>query len=203
MVFRYVVKIISLTLLCSCSFDSVNYNTERNITAEFQDGDIAFRLGRSLESQAVILASSQGHHSHVGIILATDSGYCVVHEVPYEGYGEKKDIIRCQPINQFYGTQLAETGIIYTIELDTIQRSNIRNYLLKQLENKTPFDHDYNLDDQNEQYCCELVWNAYLKANIDITEGRRTKVKLPLTKDIYIMPSDIEENIKLIPIYNL
>ncbi|MFI3240865.1 MAG: YiiX/YebB-like N1pC/P60 family cysteine hydrolase [Bacteroidales bacterium] len=200
---QIITYLILVILTSSCTLRGVETNTERNINFEFHDGDIAFRRGSGLVSHAVIIASNRGYHSHVGIIVELDSTYYVIHEVPYEGRNRKEDKIYCQPINQYYKPQLADVGTVYRITLDTLQRAQIRNYLLAQLQNETPFDHDYNLEDTTHQYCCELVWNAYKRANIDLTQGRRTQVDIIPFNGTYIMPSDIEENPTLTPIYSI
>lgn len=208
MVYRLGKIILSLLILAttiiSCTTRTQENDTERNITYPlFEDGDIAFRRGAGAVSHAVIIASRRGYHSHVGIVVKIDSTFCVIHEVPYEGEDRSDDKIRCQPINEYYNPQLADVGTVYRIPLDSTQRKHIRSYLLAQYRNQTPFDHDYNLEDTTHQYCSELVWNAYKQANIDLTQGRRTKVEIPTLSGTYIMPSDIEENPTLTTIYTI
>lgn len=61
----------------------------------------------------------------------------------------------------------------------------------------TLFDHDYNLADTSQMYCTELVEFAYRKADICLSEGRRTQINVPAMGGTYLMPDDIAANKRL------
>ncbi len=174
----------------------------RNIDIEFRDGDIAFRRGMGFMSQAVVTANPRGSYSHVGLIFKVNDKWCVIHEVPYEGRSVADDKIYCEEIGDFYNTHKAIVGAIYRLcGADSTQLSAVREYALEQLKRSTPFDHDYNLDDDSAQYCSELVWRSYLASDIDITKGNRTYHSLPGIPKCHISPSDIEYNDDLNLVY--
>lgn len=179
-----------------------SHNEKRNITVELHNGDIAFRRGSGAASHMVLAADNQGSYSHVGIVVCVDSVWRVIHAVPFEGQSAKDDHIYGDEVGEFFGKFKAVAGAIYRYQaLDSAQITAITNYAKLHLDRTTPFDHDYNLDDDSRQYCSELVWRCFLQANIDITNGERSTVTLPTMSGKYILPSDIELNKKLTCVY--
>ena len=72
-------------------------------TAEFQEGDLAFRRGRSFESRAVLEADSGGLYSHVGILARRDGQWRVVHAVPGEREeGDSIDRVKVESLEAFF-----------------------------------------------------------------------------------------------------
>ncbi len=194
--------LISTSLLVGCQSNR-EISQRRNITVELQDGDIAFRRGLGVVSSAVLMMNNQGTYSHCGVVVFHDGEWCVIHAVPYEGERLEDDKVYCEPIGEFYSTQKAQCGAIYTLkELDNSQRKAVASYAKKHYESGTKFDHKYNLEDQTELYCSELVWRAYLEAERDLSQSRRTHVVLPPFNGIHIMPANIESNDSLTLIYS-
>lgn len=183
---------------------NIGMNIEnRNIAIEFHDGDIAFRCGSGFMSKMVIAANPKGRYSHVGVIAKVNDRWCVIHEVPYEGRTTADDKIYCEEVDKFFDSNKAISGAIYRFEgLDSIHRATIRQYALQQLSLNTPFDHEYDLEDDSSQYCSELVWRSFLTTGIDISNGNRTYALFPGLSGYYILPSDIETNHSLIQIYH-
>lgn len=177
--------------------------TKRNIPVEnLREGDIAFRRGIGIASEAVLLSNKRGSYSHVGII-ARDSGvWRVIHEVPFEGQRTEDDKICSQSLDVFFSEEEVYCGAIYRTPFDSISIVKVLNYINQHLDAETPFDHDYSLDDDKKLYCTELVWRAYLKAGHDLSQGRRTNVKMPPFDGYHIMPADIELNDSLRLIYS-
>ncbi len=186
---------IALLIVTSCGNNETWQVEKRNIPVEFQTGDIAFRRGVGAASRAVLLSNHRGSFSHVGVIVQQDSQWMVVHEVPYEGKTPEDDKIYCEQVSDFFNTQKAASGAVYRMQgMDSAKRSIVYNFLMRQLERELPFDHDYNLADSTSQYCSELVWRSYLDADIDLSQGRRTRVYMPPFAGEHIMPADIELN---------
>lgn len=192
---QVVILFATLFLVISCDNLRDNRVVKRNIPVDFHNGDIAFRRGVGMASQAVLMSNHRGSFSHVGIVTQIDSQWMVIHEVPYEGRSYDDDKIKCETIEEFFEADKAASGAIYRLHgLDSSMQNRICSYLFRQLELGLPFDHDYNLDDTTHQYCSELVWRSYLKAGVDLSEGRRTKVSMPLFSGEHIIPADIELN---------
>ncbi len=168
---------------------------KRNITSvELHDGDIAFRRGRGIASDAVLLSNNRGTYSHVGILSLHEGEWHIIHEVPFESKRTEEDRICREPIEKFFDKSEAYCGAIYRMDMDSLDRSRVMEYVMHHFEAKTPFDHDYSLDDDDHLYCSELVWRAYLTTGRDLSQGRRTKVTMPPFQGSHIMPADIELN---------
>ena len=60
----------------------------------------------------------------------------------------------------------------------------------------------YNLADTSQMYCTELVEFAYQKADICLSEGRRTQINVPAMGGTYLMPDDIAANKRLKILYS-
>lgn len=197
----YFVVILLMLHMISCN-TSPKEAVRREIPVQLAEGDIVFRCGYGVVSTAVAFSDNNGAYSHVGVVAKVDEKWCVIHEVPFEGETAEDDKVYCEDISDFFNSEKAQLGAIYRFEgLDSLQREKIKDYLLFQLEKQTPFDHDYSLECDSLQYCSELVWRSFMNAEIDLTDGRRTEVSIPIVHDFLIMPSDIEKNKKLKSIY--
>lgn len=159
---------------------------------KFSSGDIALRLGRTLQSELIASSGdSLTHYSHIGIILFRGDSCCVVHIEPDEK--READEILCEPIERFFASDVASAGCVMSYSaLSTAQRDRIRTKTEKLLDSRILFDHDYLLSDSTQMYCTELVENIYSEAGISLSEGRRRT--LPLVREPLILPSDIAEN---------
>lgn len=189
--------ILAVSISCIWENQDSTTTTKRKIEASLRSGDLAFRRGRGVISDAVISADHCGHYSHTGIIVERENQWYVIHEVPYEGRSRINDKIYCQPIELFFRDDKAKAGAVYRVGIDSTSISKIVNYLDRQLALEIPFDHAYDLEDSTSLYCTELVWRAFNLAGIDLTEGRRTNLNLPGMGGEKIFPTDIELNKKL------
>ncbi len=178
-------------MFVSCRSSQHKTNIEkRNIPIELQDGDVAFRRGVGFMSQIVLAASNPDSYSHVGVVCRVNDAWCVIHSVPYEGESIDDDKIYCEGVEEFFATHKASAGAIYRLRgIDSMECREVLNYALCHLTQETPFDHEYDLEDEEHQYCSELVWRSFLEIGVDITEGRRTTL---VAQRQYIMPCDIE-----------
>ena len=61
---------------------------------EFCSGDLAFRLGRTLESDAIAASADEGcDYSHIGVIIRQEDSIRVIHIEPEQGASER---IKCE-----------------------------------------------------------------------------------------------------------
>ena len=190
--------IIIIVAFIACSHKKT-HNDFANI--DFQQGDVIFRKGTGIKSQAVLHADANGIYSHVGIVVLKDSTFQVVHIVPNEQENDEKiDKIKIEPIGEFWRKDRAKYGAVYRLK-DNGLGEKAAQKALNFLQKNVNFDHDYNLNDTTEMYCTELVWNAYLQAGQDITCGKRNVLNGAVYSGTYIFPSDIYTNDILILIY--
>lgn len=61
------------------------------------------------------------------------------------------------------------------------------------------FDHGYDLADTSRMYCTELVYRVFMSEGLDVTAGSRTTISA--FGGGIILPTDIQDNPKVEPIY--
>ena len=185
------VCIIAVALLAACSHRDTAAVDVSGI--DFAEGDLVFRRGAGAKSTAVLAADTAGIYSHSGIVVRQDSAFMVVHVTPGErAEGETDDRIKMEPPERFFATDRAEHGAVYRLHDAAGVHSAAAGQAVRLWNKGVLFDHDYLLDDSTRMYCTELVWQVYLLAGKDITNGRRSEVRnVPLFSGVYILPSDI------------
>ena len=193
------VLIIAL-LLCGCRTSPPIQPCPPDIPiAKFQTADIAFRLGRTIESN--LIASSGGdstHYSHVGIIINRDSIPTVVHIEPTPN--KNNDIIKEETLQEFFSPDKSLAGSVTRISnLTDRQRNTIQDRTLHLINSSITFDHSYTLSDSSTMYCTELIEHICSSIDISLSQGRTHK--LPFIQEPIILPSDIAQNPTLITIW--
>lgn len=205
MVYR-LLKIVSLPIilltLVACNTSQSEFSEQRNIPVALQNGDIAFRCGMGFASKAILMTNHRSSYSHVGVVVAIDGRWCVIHEVPYEGKTREDDKIYCEPIGDFFNADKACAGAIRRVKgLDNLSQIAVRKYVMRQNERGVPFDHNYDLSDTTHLYCSELVWRSFQEIGVDVSNGSRSKINTPGFRGVHIMPADIELNGDLEEVY--
>jgi uncharacterized protein YycO len=184
---------------------SVSCKQKQEVAVEniaFQEGDLVFRRGVGVRSRAVLYSDSQGIYSHTGIVVLKDSTFQVVHITPGERENdENADIIKIEPISDFWRHDRASHGAVYRLKDSTLCEKAAQQ-ALRLLQKGVLFDHDYQLDDTTKMYCTELVWYAYAQAGKDISYEKRSVMNVPLYAGSYIFPSDIYSNSDFILVYS-
>lgn len=195
--FRYGLLLAVMLSACNTSNTSNLPFTEE---MTLQEGDIAFRLGRSKESRAVVRADRSSTYSHVGIVVKEGEDWHVIHAVPTEEKHSDVHLMQNEPIAQFFQYALAKKGLIVRWENPEIDHQAVANYAKRKFQEGVPFDVAYDKEDSTAMYCTELVSRAYLSAGIDITEGRSKKIII--FEHPIIFPSHILQNPHLKTIYS-
>ncbi len=169
---------------------------------EFRDGDLAFRRGMGLTSRAVLAADRRGAYSHVGILKQLDGTWCVIHAVPGESdtrSGEER--VKVDALDVFFARSRAASGAVMRVEAAQEQACRAAQRALALYQAGVLFDHAYDLSDTVRMYCTELVEHVYKREGIDLSEGRRSRVDIPLFDGEYLLPHDIAQNEGLRVIY--
>ena len=167
------------------------------------EGDIVFRRGSSFISHIVSTTDRNGVYSHIGIVVKHDGKCKIVHAVPDE-YDFEGDVdrIKMDDVETFFKEGRAVEGAVMRVDIDSLKRIAISERAIGLYKKNIPFDHDYDLSDTTKMYCSELVLFLYKRiAGIDLAEGRRSIVKMPVFAGTYIYPSDIEKYSKAMIIY--
>ena len=194
--------IISILTMIQCSGPEQPKLSPKIPIEKLQAGDIAFRRGESIASEVVLYNDIDGRYSHVGLVVETDSGLMVAHSVPGEtSTQETIDVIQIEHINHFFEPKVSVRGEIMRMNLDSVQRHLLNILALKIVDDKDPFDHNYDLSDTTKLYCTELLQLLFKNIGIDLAQGRITPINVPGLSNNYIMPSDIYNNNNLKTIF--
>lgn len=128
--------------------------------SKLEAGDILLRKGRSYVSELISMGFGS-QVSHCGLILQDEGKWKVLHII--SGQISEQNSIRLDPIESFI--QEALPGSVY--QLKPVQRPSVgaieqesRSLLLA----RPSFDHQFDLSDESELYCSELVRLIYLKS---------------------------------------
>lgn len=201
-----IIFILPLTIYCFLHFDTAstsnaNIHYEFKNLQELEEGDIIFRKGISVESYAVLMAQkpNQRRYSHVGIIHFNNKDQpMVVHAAPASTKIENK--IQMESIAHFWSEENAVSGQICRKPLTNNQKDKIKKYLNQIYNNGVEFDDAYKLHDTTKLYCTELIYCAFAKADIAITNGYIDTLKFLNARPI-IFPNTILRHNKLKTVY--
>jgi hypothetical protein len=154
---------------------------------EFCSGDLAFRLGRTLESDAIAASADEGcDYSHVGVIIRQEDSIRVIHIEPERGASER---IKCETLEDFFHPTRAVKGCVARRKtLSKEEQQIIENRSISLFNSGIPFDHNYSLQDSSAMYCTELINTIFLNAGISLTYRRH---KVSLIEEGVILPSDM------------
>ncbi len=185
-----------LVSACDNMDKTTDIDTIENKTTEqsFEDyklknGDLVFRKGLSIESQAVLLADANGIYSHVGIVVFQNKIPYIIHIVP-DSMENTIDYAQMEKLNDFFDPKYAVIGCVLRLKLEfENQISNTSDSALKFYNDKVIFDGAYDLVTNDKMYCTELVWKAYKVNNIDLINENLSTINLPLMKNKIIFPS--------------
>lgn len=157
-----------------------------------RDGDLVFRQGIGLESEAVLrLDSAKGRYSHIGIVINDIGTWKVVHAVPGES-DDGIDRVKIEPIDTFFISTRAEHGAIMRLagcDDITVQKAAKKAVQLVGF----PFDYNYNWQDSTRLYCTQLIAVAYSSVGVNIL-GDISRLNDRNTGNAIVFPSDIASN---------
>jgi len=155
------------------------------------DGDLAFRMGTSVESQIVMqFDSMRSQFSHVGIVINDHGTWKVVHAVPGEPVdGVEK--VKSEPIDSFFLSTRALHGAIMRLkDCDAAKARLAARQAAYYASRGVPFDFKYNWRDTSRLYCTELVAVSFSHAGVNILNGCSRLDSVNSTGTI-VLPGDI------------
>jgi hypothetical protein len=195
----------TITIISALLFGAVLYayipktGSKKNKTVNFQkienqvqNGDIIFRRGRSLESQAVLLYDKEKEFSHVGMIYSLDGETKVIHAVPTKNH--KNEWVKLENISTFLSKKNASQFAIYRPNISSKQKQRVVQKAYSFYKQKVVFDNEYNLLSDQQMYCTELIIKAFTYSDIDLGEIPLTTINFVLNKTQIIMPGSIQKN---------
>jgi len=159
--FRRFLKSLLILLIAAAAFGTFKILVAGDIP-ELKDGDLIFQTSMHPQS-AGIVAASLSTLSHVGIIKQTPEGIMVV---------DTGKAVRTIPLDKWIASGMAGRFEIYRHKT---LKDDLRKLVAQSAEHYLGKPYDiYFLMGDNQIYCSELVWLAYL--NIDVMVGRIEKV---------------------------
>ena len=146
--------------------------------SELRSGDLIFRQGEGIVSEAVLQNRKESTYSHVGMIVLRNNSVMVLHAAPSEN-PEDFDGVKLESLAQFsQADRAAHIAFMrpFKQEADGYQAvKNALKYLGK------PFDAEFDLKSDDQIYCTELIAKAYQPLNINLFTKLR-KARLPFHK---------------------
>ena len=156
----------------------------------FESGDIVFRRGTGLLSQAVLSADVDSTFSHTGIVYLIDGVPFVVHASPGESLAHPSKL-KVDSMAEFL--EPASAAAVYRARTDSEalgRRAAERAYAYA-LEGRL-FDTQLDLGTDEALYCTELVWKSYLAAGLDLVDGELDRLAGPLFHKSCLLPSRLQ-----------
>ena len=176
------------------SLVSCRQKQERSILpedCELRAGDVVFRRGGSVTSNAVLMADRGGHYSHVGIVVDSAGVMMVVHAVPGEPeYEGDPDRVKMETPSKFFSSLNACKGEVCRAH-DSIAAQRAASVAKAIYLRGVLFDHHYDSNDTTTLYCTQLVMEAYQKAGIRLTGPPTHTYDLPGLRCTCWLPSDL------------
>lgn len=160
---------------------------------QMRDGDLVFRCGLGMFSQAVTLAEKNRSYSHVGLLFKDGDVWTVVHAVPREpDYKGDFSRVKQEPLEKFLLPDMAiRAGLVHTGFSDSLKIEQMKAQAFQAVRDSVRFDDAYDLEDSTEVYCTEFVWRLYRRAGIDLTEGRRKFLRTVVINGDTLFPEHV------------
>lgn len=160
---------------------------------EMKEGDLVFRCGLGMFSQAVTLAEKNRSYSHVGLLFKDGEVWTVVHAVPREpDFKGDFSRVKQEPLEKFLLPEMAvRAGLVHTGFSDSLKLAQMKEQAFQAVRDSVRFDDNYDLEDSTEVYCTEFVWRLYRRAGIDLTEGRRKYLRTVVINGDTLFPEHV------------
>ena len=162
--------------------------------AEMRDGDLAFRMGTGTYSRFINIGRDAVQYSHIGVLVRDEGVWCVVHAVPGETEGAGDfERVKKERVERFFGPDRATHGELVHTGLEDTEA--LVEQALSWAADSVRFDGDFDLEDDSRLYCTELVYRLYLARGVDLSEGRRSYIGVPLLSrpEGVIAPEDLRQ----------
>lgn len=160
-------------------------------SAAWQTGDLIFRRGLSLSSQAVLLSETNADYSHVGFVYVIHGRPYVIHAVPGES-GGMPEKVRCEPIRTFLsGEKASRAGLFRVTGLPAEAAEKAGRWAVATFLRGALFDDAYDIRSDTKLYCTELIWKCYRAAGIDLVGGKFDHLAVPTMPSLIILPETL------------
>lgn len=146
------------------------YQLSPSEVSMLQPGDVVFRRGYGLVSR-MIATKLEGQYelSHCGVVVSINNQLHVVHSV--SSSLSEIDGMQINKLQDFVRQSQPGSLVVNRLIDSTLHKPFVES-VLRFLAEKRPFDHDFDIFENEAIYCSELVWLALKDAgNLDVYEG--------------------------------
>jgi uncharacterized protein YycO len=148
-------------------FAGKKYVFDNKTKLEYQNGDMILQTNTSGQGLAIQLATNS-KYTHIGVLFKENNEWMVYEAVqPVQKVTLSEFILRGEN-SQYTILRLKNDSLV---KLDHVTQK-MKNYLLKQIDKD--YDWVFNWSEE-EMYCSELVYKAYLNAGIKISDTKLLK----------------------------
>ncbi len=178
----------------------------RQAKGQLKEGDIIFRTGNAWSTQLPAPFANNATYSHGGIITVEASRIKVVHAA-IEGTGDP--VVKAESLADFLQQGNTTHAAVYRLKASTpkVQQAiatAAKTYAAKDM----PLNAKFGLTSNDQAYCSELIWRAYLEAGIDLSEqslgsglaSRLESFSFPFSGR-NITPDSLSASVSLRPVY--
>lgn len=152
-----------MVLACTSKPNAVERHARSADPSAVSVGDVIFfrtitwrgRLVRALET-------GQGDFAHVGIIVSTDDDVYVVHASP------SPSVVTINKLDDLLARDEITSAVIYRPRVRAAEAVRAASVAAEYASRKTPFDFRFNLADDHQIYCTELIWLSYRAVGLKI-----------------------------------
>jgi len=142
---------------------------------KFENGDVIFVNGKSWRSKAVtFFFRHPAGFSHSGVVRIKQGVPFVIHASP------ERESVEMEPLEDFLSPMEIDRAAVYRLKggKGNAERASRTawNYYIE----KRPFDTLFDTNNEDEIYCTELIWKAYISAGIDLLGKERDSFLTPV-----------------------
>lgn len=171
-VFVFVLFLFLSPFCCSQEKDPcVLENEDRPDLTLIKNGDIVFRQGTGIFSYLFRnIGGEYSAFSHVGIVYFENNKVFVIHTEANDltGIGFAKT----EELSVFINACNASKHAFYRVQnLASYETATVLDSALKYVNDKIPFDTDFDLTNEDRLYCTELVYKAFKSIGCDLVRA--------------------------------
>ena len=198
---RTLILLAAVLMTLSCKKSHQEEETLLPDSCQLLVGDVVFRRGTALTSQAVLMADRGCRYSHIGIVADSAGIPMVVHAVPDEpDYPGDPDRVKMEPARKFFSTANASLGeVCRTADPQAGERAAKAAVAI--YRRGALFDHHYDDSDTVRLYCTQLVMECYREAGIELAGPPTHSFSIAGISCKCWLPSDIYQSASLTSIY--
>jgi hypothetical protein len=157
-------KVLSISLiligLVSCSTQETEETSVKIRDFNYQEienGDIILKRGKGYVSSTIVnFLKEDVPLSHCGIIIKNQDSCFIIHSVAIEVSGH--DGLQTTSISAFLDDSYQESVYVVRPKAPDSLRQAYALKAQELLDQKVPFDYDFNLNDQEKLYCSEMIY---------------------------------------------